>query len=204
MTAVIETTETGAVVAIELPASQLRNALSACLLSASKDQTLPVLAAVQVVKVGDTLTFRSTDRYRLTVVTVALQNTPEGDWATLIPAADVKRAVTALPKRGVELATIAPDAIGWDWGQASMRFQPFEGEFPRVDQIIPTTTAEVQEIGFNPSFLADLNKMPGFGRNAPAHFKFNGAGKPARVEWIDDAHENVSYVYLLMPVRVNS
>lgn len=204
-TAVIETTETGAMVATALPAAQLRNALAACLLSVDKGTNyLPVLAAVHVAKVGDELTFRGTDRYRLTVVTVTVQDAPEGDWATLIPAADVKRAVTALPKAGVSLATIAPDSIGWDWGQASMRFQPTEGEFPKTHQIIPTTTEAVEEVGFKPEQLADLAKMPGRRKNQALFFKLNGPGRSVRINWTDEKHENVSYVHVLMPVRANS
>lgn len=198
------TTETKPVVATALQAVQLRNALAATLLSVSKDGTLPVLGMVQVEKVGDTLTFRSTDRCRLTVVTVTVKDAPEGDWVTLIPAADVKRAVAALPKNGLDVATVTPDTIGYDWGQASMRFQSFEDDFPKVDQIIPTTVDAVEEIGLKPEQLADLAKMPGRRKNQPAHFKFAGASKPVRVEWTDDKYDNVSYVHLMMPVRVNS
>jgi DNA polymerase III sliding clamp (beta) subunit (PCNA family) len=70
-----------------------------------------------------------------------------------------------------------------------------------VENVIPTTTAPTEEIGFNPSFLADLAKMPGQRKNQPIFLQFNGATKPARVVWTDNNHDNVEYLYLLMPVR---
>lgn len=203
MTAAPET-QTTEVIASVLRATSLRNALSACLLaagSASDRDVVQVLISVHVAKVGDELVFRATDRHRLAQVTVKLDgSSPEGDWQTLIPAADAKRVITALPKndRDLELATIAPGVIGYDWGNASMRFVPMEGEFPKTAQIIPTTTEAVEEIALNPKFLADLAKMPGRRKNEPVRMKFNGSRRPAMTTWGDDV---VSYLYLMMPVR---
>lgn len=190
------------VVATALPGPVLRNALAACVLSVEKGKygTLPVLEAVQVVKVGDVLTFRATDRYRLTQVTVTVKDAPEGDWETIIPAADVKRIVGMLPKTGVLLVTLAPDIVTVV-GSASLSFTPVDAQFPKVENVIPTTTEAVEEIGIRPEQLADLAKMPGRRKNVPLFLKFNGVGKPVRVTWTDEDHENVDYLYLMMPVR---
>jgi DNA polymerase III sliding clamp (beta) subunit (PCNA family) len=213
MTAVqeLERTETGEIVATVVPAVELRNALSACLLAVSKDKTLPVLEAVHVAKVGDVLTFRATDRYRLVQVTITLGGTrgvtPEGDWETLIDAADVKRIVGMLPKVAAHLGHVRhdrPNAVSLP-AAGSLQFTPVDGEFPRVATIIPTATAPVEEIGFNPSFLADARQDARFREErAGAFFQFNGPGKPAVGRWTDDKHDEVAYLYLLMPVRINS
>jgi DNA polymerase III sliding clamp (beta) subunit (PCNA family) len=200
----LETVET---VPATLPAVELRNALSACLLAADKDKfALPVLHAVHVEKLGSELTFSATDRYRMVRVTVKLTDAPAGDhdsWATLIGVPDVKRIVTVLPKSSnrygdPEPASIVPGALMIS-GVGSLTFEPVEGEFPKVDNVIPTETNATETFGFRPSQLADLAKMPGFGKNDGVHFTFNGAGKPARATWGTD---EVSYVYVVMPVRL--
>lgn len=206
----VERTETGELVATVVPAVELRNALSACLLAVDKGtQYLPVLHAVHVAKAGNELTFRGTDRYRLVVVTVTLRTEQDGDWSTLIDAVDVKRIVGMLPKTehkyngGVTLATIALNEVTL-LGAGSASFTPIDGEFPRTASLIPTSTEAVEEIGFKPEQLADLAKMPGRRKNQPLFFKFNGAGKSVLVTWTDENHENVEYSHLLMPVRRNS
>lgn len=206
MTAVLQQPTTTNVTAVVLPGASLRNALSACLLAAAKGpEALPVLMAVHVAKDGDRLTFRSTDRNRLVTVSVTLLRPPAGNWETLIPASDVKRAVAGLPKtrRGSGIATIAPDAIGCLLDGGSHRFTPLDSQFPKTAQLIPTGTAPVEEIGFQTQHLADLAKMPGRGRNEPARLRFNGPTKQVVSEWIDVDDENVLYVCVMLPVRLS-
>jgi DNA polymerase III sliding clamp (beta) subunit (PCNA family) len=196
--------EAAELVAAEVPAVELRNALSACLLAASKDRMLPVLNAVHVSKASNELTFRSTDRYRLVHVTVTLSDWVEGDWETLIDVADAKRLVAMLPKTGnayaPQLATIMPDTVAL-MGAGSASFTPVDGEFPRTAQIIPSETVAVEKMGFRPAQLADLNKMPGRGKNEPAVFEFAGDRKPVVIRW---GQHPTAYLYMIMPVRVDS
>lgn len=206
MSTAVQDVETPAaeVVATVLPAVELRNALTACLLAASKDRMLPVLNAVHVAKVANELTFRATDRYRLVHVTVTLTGWNEGDWETLIDVADAKRIVSMLPKTSnayaTELATIDPTAVTVP-GAGAASFTPVDGEFPRTGQIIPSGTAPVEKMGFRPAQLADLNKMPGRGKNEPAVFEFAGASKPAVIRW---GEHPMAYLYMIMPTRVDS
>ncbi|GAB3830135.1 hypothetical protein [Kribbella italica] len=190
-----------------VPATHLRDALSAALLSAGKDVFLPILAAVQVEKCGGELIFRATDRYRLTRVTITLnsEDAPSPDWMVTLSAADVKQLVNALPKpkKGQAPApvalTVEDGILHADTGQAELRLKPLDGDFPKVDGIIPTEINPVDEIGFNPKYLADLGKMPGFDGNQSVKLRFNGP-KAMRAEWGSD---DVQFVYLLMPVRLN-
>ena len=200
MTAVLNEAAT-TVTPVTLSPASLRNALSACLLTAARaSNALPVLEAVHVAKTGDQLVFRSTDRYQLVVVTVTLQGAPDGDWTTLIPAVDAKRAVTALPKtaRDLVIATIAPDTIDLP-GVSTLRFLPQDGDFPRTAQIIPTVTEPVEEIDLSTKSLADLARMPGRSANEPVRLVFAGPQKPVRCEWGND---DVRYLYLLMPTKI--
>jgi len=207
MTAVLEQPAT--VIPVVLPSYALRNALAACVLAARKpsdpDGPLPVLEAVHVAKTGDKLVFRATDRYRLTTVTVDLYNSmPEGDWETLIPLADAKRAVSTLPKRdrAGQIATIAPDAIDFLNGDDPMRFTPVDGAYPRTDHVVKSGSAPTEKIGLNPRFLVDLGRMPGRAPNEPAVLEFNGANKPVVSRWTDDKYGCVSYLHVVFATRL--
>lgn len=205
MTVTAERVETVATV----KPGDLRDALTACLLSAGKDMTLPVLISVQVEKTGRELIFRSTDRYRLTRVTVKLDDTADQapDFVTLISAADAKRVLASIPKPtryGLDLPVTVAMIDGMltvDTSGAVMRLEPLTGEFPRTDQIWPATVAAIEGIGLDPKYLTDLAKMPGRAKKEPVRFEFAGPGKPVSSRWESG---DVSYEHLLMPVRVNA
>lgn len=187
-----------------LPANALRDALTAALVAVATETYLPVLNAVQITKDGNQLVFRATDRYRLVRVTVTLDNQPEGDWEVLLPAADVKQLVTVLPKAG-PFATLELAADG-RFGVAvvdgpSLQVTPIDGDFPKTDQIIPTTFEPTESIAFKPGQLTDIKKMPGLGqkKDNPVLFRLNGPLKPALAEWTDGVSD---YLYLLMPQKV--
>lgn len=198
----------------------LRDALTACMLSAGKDDTLPVLETVQIQKLDRTLIVRSTDRYRLTRVTITLdpEDMPSPDWTVLVATADVKRIIASLPKSRRNVSPV-PVALSWledggrdyagcavhglsvDTGEMGARVQSFEGDFPKVDMLFPaddTDTVEMGEMGFRPAQLIDLCKMPGRRKDERVALRFRGDGKGAVSVWGDDM---VRYEHLIMPVR---
>lgn len=184
-----------------LPADVLRDALTAALVAAATDKLIPTLNAVQIVKDGSRLTFRATDRYRLVRVQVALTDAPDGDWQVLLATPDVKSIVAALPKDASPVTCGPTDnRFGASIeGGGTFQCPLFDGDFPRTDSIIPTTTTAVDQIAFNPKRLADVVKLPGRVRNQQIVFKLNGDRKPVRSEWTDGA---ATYLYLLMPERI--
>ena len=107
MTAVLtrptDTTEPADNYGTTIPCNVLRDALTACLLSVSKETTLPILRTVRVVKTGSELVFTSTDRYRLTRVTVTLTDDDSLDFDILLDRDDIPRILTLAPK-GVKFA----------------------------------------------------------------------------------------------------
>jgi DNA polymerase III sliding clamp (beta) subunit (PCNA family) len=199
----VQPTETSA--PASLPASVLRDALTAALIAASTETYLPVLNAVQMTKTGTQLVLRSTDRYRLMRVTAMLADGDAADWMTLLSVADVKQILTLLPRKGFDVARLGPDAEGKRFSVAlesgaSLSLTPLDGDFPKTDQIIPSseTAAAVDRMGFRPKQLADLAKLPGIAKNNAVYFRFNGPTKPLIAEWDDGA---CSYLHLLMPLR---
>lgn len=198
----------------------LRDALTACMLSASKNATLPVLMAVQVEKRGAELILRSTDRYRLTRVTITLDSgdMPSPDWTAIVEMADVKRIVSALPKarRGASplLVTVAwlddggcdysgrrVNGLSVDMEGTGVRVQAYDGDYPRMDSLIPSDDSDtdaVGEMGFNPLHMVDLCKMPGRGKGDRVALRFRGDRKGFVSVWGDDT---IRYEHLMMPVR---
>ncbi len=193
-----------------VPATGLREALSATVVSAGTDSMIPVLCAVRIVKEGNVLTFTSTDRYRLTRVTMTLDATytDTPGWAILVPLADVKRIVTALPKthkRNVfqpEAGLAVTDGrLTFEHDGTTLTATGLDNEYPNVDRIISTGEAVATEgIGFNPKFLADVAKLPFHGSD-PAVFTFYGSTKPAVIRWDNGPG---SYVHMIMPAGVTS
>lgn len=201
-------------------AGHLRDALSACMLSVGKDATLPTLTTVQIEKRAGELIVRSTDRYRLTRVTIALDagDMPSPDWTVLVASEDVKRILSAIPKprtnvhavpvtlewlddAGHDLAGHAVHGLSVDTGAGGMRVQAFEGDYPRMDNLIPsddTDTVEMGEIRLDPKRLADLCKMPGRGKFDSVSLRLRGDGKGVVSVWGD---ETIRYEHLLMPCR---
>jgi DNA polymerase III sliding clamp (beta) subunit (PCNA family) len=186
----------------------LRDALSATLLSASKDVGLQPLCAVRVVRTGTTLTLTSTDRFRLTIATVETTEAPGGDdFDLLVSTDDVKRIVAALPKRtarGVSLPvtlTALADSVTVTTYDSTIAVRPVDAAFPNVERIVDgLTDGEVAVFGFNAAYMADLCKMPR-ARNEPVRVQFQSEVKPLRSTW---TFEGVSYLHVLMPLRVRS
>lgn len=195
----------------EARAVDVRDALTACLLSASKDRTLPALVAVQVKKEGDVLTFTSTDRYRLTVATVRLDVAQGDDFTALVASDDVKRIADSLPKRGVR-TNIAPawftrsdDKLTVSTYDGELTVRTMYEDYPRVDKIIPgpeTELAGASRLGFMPSYMADLCKMPGRRKSEPVVLDIVAPNKPFRATWGDS--DSVQYVHIIMPTRVEA
>lgn len=197
----------------------LRDALTACMLSVSTNDTLPVLMTVQIEKRDGELVLRSTDRFRLTRVTIKLDagDMPSPNWVVLVASDDVKRVLSTIPKpkRGLSL----PVSLSWlddggrdysgrvvnglsvDTGETGMRVQSYDaGEFPRTDGLIPSDdsdTVETGEIAFDPKQLIDLCKMPR-GKGESVRLRMRGTNKGVMSVWGDDT---VRYEHLLMPKR---
>ena len=188
-------------------AHQVRDALAATILSAH-DSSMPVLSGVKLDVSGSSYVFTSTDRYRLTRVTVTLDEAGT-DHTVIIPLEAAKRMLTALkglgarPGRTPAWFVFEGDKVslhyGFDGGVVAAT--GVTGEFPRVESITTGhVPADTQKIAFDPKFMADLCKMPGRERNLPVIMSLAGATKPMVATWGDQG--DVEYLYVLMPVRM--
>lgn len=185
----------------------VRDALTATLLSVGGKDAMPVLQTVRIVAAGDTLTFTSTDRFRLTIASVPA--TGVAPFEALVSSDDAKRIVTALPKRSARRAYgTPPPSVAFRFDGVAVTviaegstatLRHLDDQYPNVTNIVTGwTSAETDMIGVNPKFLADFAKMPR--ENAPAELQLAGNCKPMRSEWT--AH-GVNYLHIIMPVRIN-
>lgn len=222
MVAEMVESQTVAAEAVELSAVALRDALGACLLSVGKDGTLPVLETVHVVSDGTSVVFTSTDRFRLTRVTVptVADNGTGPSFDVLVESGDVKRLVTAIKEtaRMVErnYALKGGAFLSVEGGRLTLRDLDgsvtsartyTDGQFPKVDGIIPDGMADTaptaHTVAFNPKFLGELCKMPGRGKGEPVSLSFpGGPDKPCVSTWTHCDDDAVEFVHVLMPVRL--
>lgn len=213
-----ETVEELAVVpGFTVAAHTLRDMLTAGLLAAGKDNTLPTLASVRLEWDEHELRVVATDRYRLMVATAERQGAmshdsrcngfiPTGDGAVLIDhrdAADLAKVLPKFTRRGLmELVnvTVLGDRVMVEGNGWSRSLTVVQGEFPKYRSLIPTEFAPVDNVAYNPKFLADIGKIP-VDKGTPVRFRFVSESRPM-VAFLDGANGVSEYMYMLMPVRI--
>ena len=125
--------------------------------AASKDDTLPLLTAVNLELADETMTLAATDRYRLAVRDLGWAPAEGQPHATaLIPArvlADAARMMTAgapvrimLREAGHEGAAADGAMIGFEAGERRLTTRLLAGEFPRYRERFPTVFGCVAEL----------------------------------------------------------
>jgi len=213
VTVVTEELTTKTVVPImTLPASVLRDALHVHI-AAGRDDTLPTLTGVKVTwSKGEPIRFAATDRYRLAVATVDRGRCiTEGEGDFLLPRKDAIDLVKQLPKPRKRDTRVVPVSVTqtngyvtFHWvhegSTVSAEFRTLDGQFPKWQSLIPTEAKPVENMAYNPAYLADVAKLPS-GSNQPVKWMFSGESRPALAHW---DHDGIAWQYLLMPVRLYS
>lgn len=215
-TTTIEGTTVENVTVLALDVAVFRDLVTAASVAAGKDDTLPTLTGIRVE--WDSLSVRmvATDRYRL--VKAEWQAKPgehavtEG--AALVPAAELVAYVKALPKPsrfGLPPTVIIHPEDGQvrftcvtHEGEVSRTIRTLDGEFPKYQSLIPTEFAGLDGdgIGVNPKYLADVAKMPLVKKESPVRVRFTASGRPMVWEPTSPLDSGVTWLYLLMPVRI--
>lgn len=213
MTTTINETTVEAVPVIGFPLDTFRDMVTAAVVAAGKDDTLPALTGVRVEWDGEGVRMVATDRYRLVRADWDCPGNSFGEGAVLVPAKELAGFVKALPKpkRGqsspvvtftvhgdtVSLSCTSPD------GEVARTIRLLAGDFPKWRAVVPTEFTDLPSdgIGVNPAFMADVAKMPGE-RNAPVRARFTGAGRPIVFDPVRAVPSGVRWLFLLMPVRI--
>lgn len=195
---------------VTINSETLHTLVKGAIVGASKDKTLMSLNVVKF-EIRETLVrVVSTDRYRLVIgdVKIPVDTIMEiGNFnLPLDSAKDLLKALPIKKDNGNVLIELSDDEkyVSFTYqgsaGKWSKEYLTLLSDFPRYESLIPKAFTSTEEISFNPTFMADIAKLPTVTSNTPVHMKFTGNNKP--MYGTLDGANGVSWSYLLMPVRI--
>ena len=189
-------------------AATLDNLLAGAILATDKDKSITALNCVMLEVKDLELIAAATDRYRIHEGRAIMPDTQFS--RVLITRDDVTKIRAFLKDKvkqrspgsgditltvdGNDLVTVS------DIFHNSVTCRGQLATFPPYEHLIPTEFNATDTIGINPSFLADLAKIPGVGKNSPMILKLNGVNKPLLAE----VSGEVSWRVLVMPMKVSA
>ena len=188
----------------------LHTLLKGGMVASGKDKTLPILNSVRMEIREPLVRVVSTDRYRLVIGDVDMhEGTRMEIGAFNLPLDSVKDLVKMLPVKrdsGDVVIELSDDekyvSFTYDGtdGKWNREYLLLTGEFPRYESLIPTVFEGTDRINFNPSFMADIAKLPAREKHTPVRMQLQGANKP--MFGTLEGASGVSWSYMLMPVRL--
>lgn len=174
----------------------LERLLTGASTNAHRDESLPVLNAIQLRAGEGKIIAAATDRYRIIEGTIA----GEGELdPVIIRLADVKRIISLI--KGDKRRFALPVTINASGGLVSvavagdsLTLNAWDGTFPPYEHLFPAgDPLPLGEIQFNPALFADYAKVAGKG--AAVGVRFYGENKPMTIELGE------GWRALLMPMR---
>jgi len=183
---------------ITAKAGDIADLLAGASVAADKGKNaVDTLAAVYLSATGGTITAAASDRYRL----IAGEMAGEGELApSAIRLTDLKAILAATKGVNGEITfTRAGDSLSVAIGGTSLTVQLGSGVFPPYKHLIPSESAAVEGISFNPAFMADFAKVPCSNKSGVMlSMSFTGERKPIKVSI---PHDTIQWAALLMPMR---
>jgi hypothetical protein len=209
--------------AVELRATApLIRAIKNAMVCAGKDDTLPVLRAVQFHFSGTTLEVRSTDRFLMLLEQVAgvedSDDAPKSaPFRLLLPYAACQQALVFLksvPKGHPATLSWTPrnpqDASDWNGGvfeqgtlclrsyEGSVELTAIEGEGPKLHALVPDAAKPIDTsaIGLSRHTAQAISKIEPESRHGYFRVSLYGPTKPLRLDWAEERR-----TLLVMPVK---
>jgi DNA polymerase III subunit beta len=165
-------------------ADTFSSAIHQVAIAAGRDDTLPALTGIRMEIAGDTLTMIATDRYRLAIR--ELRWNPGGgelNTAVLIPArvlGDTARALNGGAEVSISLAAEEGSAgdgiIGFEGAGRRTTTRLLSGEYPRIQQLLPTEYSAMAELPAAPFAEAVKRVALVAERNTPVRLSFSSGG----------------------------
>lgn len=135
---------------LTLPSSQLREALGEVIVATSIDEARPVLAGVYMYSTKeDQVVVVATDSYRLAErkITVA-SGSLTGELGIIVPTKTIQELIRILNDTEADVSIYADDnQVVFEADGAEITSRLVEGQFPNYQQIIPSESDTVVEIG---------------------------------------------------------
>jgi len=184
---------------ITVKSADIADLLTGASVAADKGKNaIDSLAAVYLWATGGTITAAASDRYRL----IAGEIEREGELSpSAIRLGDVKNILAAIKSdkvAGEVTFTRAGDSLSVAIGGTSLTIQLGSGVFPPYKHLIPSESVPVENISFNPAYMADFNKVPCSNMaGTMLTMEFSGERKPIK---ITIPHDKITWAALLMPM----
>lgn len=196
---------------VTLNSDTLHALLKGGMVAAGTDKYLRALNTVQIEVREPLVRVVATDRYRLGIGDVEIDTTgkPMEIGVFKLYLENVKDLVKGLPiKKDSGDVTISLSDDGkyvtftYDGsaGRFNREYRTADGEFPKYESLMPKEFNGTNEIRFNPSFMADIAKLPMKDKNTSVLMKFIAHNKPM-LATVEGSH-GIEWTYLLMPVRI--
>jgi DNA polymerase III sliding clamp (beta) subunit (PCNA family) len=197
-------------VIVDINAAALINAIQAADLSRGHDKTLPMLTAYRVELADNKLQFITTDRYRLSVISLDLADTAAAslaasglfndgglniDGTTLTAAAKIKTKAATLA------VTFTAQGITITHDTGTITAPVADSDFPKWRTIMQLEDKTQSTAGnYNPQYLSEAAKACKIigGKNTPLNITLRG-NYPAT---LIAKGEGLAIDVLLMPVRI--
>ena len=170
------------------------------------DKNIPTLSCVHLEYKAGELIAVATDRYRLHIARLSGDNleTLPAEFSININRDDVKNIrsfIKPLTGRAINprvTITINESKVTISTDTGEISFLAYDGTFPPYEQLIPTEFNAIEKINVNPSYLADIAKIPGIDKTIPLVLKFTSENKPLLTSLTAGA---IAWTVLLMPMR---
>jgi DNA polymerase-3 subunit beta len=140
---------------LALDREELAGALDRVWIAASKDDTLPILTAIQLECSGKALTFRATDRYRLATETVQLPRAVQ-EFTFLLRAAAWKSMAKHLTGDKISLRVLVTAdhagrpggsyTLSLSSGDAAFTLTGIEGDYPKIGTLFADSYERTLEV----------------------------------------------------------
>jgi DNA polymerase-3 subunit beta len=174
-------------VAHGLPAATFIRRMDSALISASTDDTLPILTGIKLEMAGGFLSLLSTDRYRLTMAEVPVYGTLD-DRSFLLGAKLWKSMKKVLSPKGSEIrvefhpevgsqGTEFPEGASWitfQQGDVKVGALQIQGQYPKIRSLFPDDAPVVFEVDADHLAACVASVSVVAERNTPIRFTYNG------------------------------
>lgn len=120
--------------AVELPTDVFSNAIKRTIISASSDESRPVLKGVLMSLADNQLTLSAADGFRLSVATAQIQT--DRAISVIVPATALGELMRRIQEKPIQMVLREQQAL-FQTGDILLVAQLIEGKFPDFEQIVP-------------------------------------------------------------------
>jgi len=171
---------------VAVDAAEFIRRMDSAMISASTDDTLPILTGIKIEVKGREMTLLSTDRYRLTLAELFIErplgeHDYAGEYSVLVRSKTWKAFKRHLSPKGGRIELHFHEAmagygyrVSFHQGDVSLGTLAVDGDYPKIRSLFPDTTPIVFEMDAD-LLLANVQSVAVTAeRNTPVRLTYNG------------------------------